>query len=349
MQQLSAPVRTRQPYLAGLDNLRGAAALAVCLFHLLAGALPARTLVPAVAAVARHGHLGVPVFFVVSGFIVPYSLAHYRGVRQFGQFLGRRLLRLGPPAWAAMLLVVAEWLTEQALTGHAPAGLTQLGAGQVLHNMLFTAPLAGYDGLLSVGWTLAVELQFYVLLGLLYPQLFGRRRPLGWFVGVFAALGLLAAAAGPLAARVGLLAQSPLFALGGLALLWQRGQLPRWAWLSGLAGFTALGLWLQGEGVTLAGLLAVLALVWPPRPLPGLRWLGRISYSLYLTHVPVGIAAEYGLHRLLHPDTAAGQLLVGLACVAAAVAGAAAFHRWVEQPCRVLAQTIFTARRTIRQ
>ena len=58
--------------LAVLDSLRGLAALAVCLFH-FAGRddfLPGTYL----QAASRQGYLGVVAFFVISGFVIPWSL-----------------------------------------------------------------------------------------------------------------------------------------------------------------------------------------------------------------------------------------------------------------------------------
>ena len=63
-----------------LDHLRGFAALAVCLFHLSfanSGFLPAGDPIRSVGA---FGYLGVEIFFVISGFVIPYSLS-LRGYR----------------------------------------------------------------------------------------------------------------------------------------------------------------------------------------------------------------------------------------------------------------------------
>ena len=57
--------------ITNLDLLRGLAALAVCIFHFdHDGALG----VPSVSRVLSYGYLGVQMFFVISGFIIPYSM-----------------------------------------------------------------------------------------------------------------------------------------------------------------------------------------------------------------------------------------------------------------------------------
>src|SRR5213076_2163439 len=95
-----APVRTRPGRLGhvpGLDGLRGAAVLAVTLFH-----FPTARFVPG-------GWVGVDVFFVLSGFLITALLLERRG-EPLRAFYRRRLRRLGPAAaafvacWAVLAL-----------------------------------------------------------------------------------------------------------------------------------------------------------------------------------------------------------------------------------------------------
>ena len=80
-----------------LDCLRGIAAFAVLWFHLTNGNLG--FLPPGVLkSSGAFGWLGVEVFFVISGFILPYALqrAGYHSA-DFFQFVWKRILRLDPP------------------------------------------------------------------------------------------------------------------------------------------------------------------------------------------------------------------------------------------------------------
>lgn len=66
--------RATLPYLPGLDNLRALAALGVCTYHFVAGLLPEREQVVFIQELFSQVYLGIYIFFVVSGYVLPYSL-----------------------------------------------------------------------------------------------------------------------------------------------------------------------------------------------------------------------------------------------------------------------------------
>ena len=65
---------------------------------------------------------------------------------------------------------------------------------------------------------------------------------------------------------------------------------------------------------------------------PALQWLGKVSYSLYLVHVPVALALAHALRDAL-PAPAIAALTVVLALPAAAV-----FYKAVERPSLLLSR-----------
>src|ERR1035438_4700620 len=97
--------RTRRR-LGTIDCLRSVAALSVAWFHftVASGILHSGGLYYS----GLYGWVGVEMFFVISGFIIPYSLygAGYRN-RDFGLFLIKRIARLDPPYFADILLCIA--------------------------------------------------------------------------------------------------------------------------------------------------------------------------------------------------------------------------------------------------
>src|SRR5258707_14126470 len=89
-----------------LDILRGVAALWVFTYHF--PFYTAESVNPTLLKFFHLGHLGVPMFFVISGYCL---MASARTVRRRNEtvtsFLFRRMLRIYPPFWCSVLVVVA--------------------------------------------------------------------------------------------------------------------------------------------------------------------------------------------------------------------------------------------------
>lgn len=89
--------------IALLDHLRGLAAIRVAWFHITSGTSGW------LVASGHWGWLGVELFFVISGFVIPYSLAGsarpFR-ISDFPAFLFRRIVRLEPPYLASIALTI---------------------------------------------------------------------------------------------------------------------------------------------------------------------------------------------------------------------------------------------------
>ncbi|MCA1630587.1 MAG: acyltransferase [Acidobacteria bacterium] len=168
-----------------LDFLRGVAALAVVFHHFF------RVLEPgALRSASFYGQLGVQVFFVISGFIIPYSL--YRGgytLRNYGTFVLKRVIRLDPPYVVTVVLIILLGV----LSWYVPFQkdqVFQVTLPQVLLHFAYVNVFFGYPWLSDVFWTLAIEFQYYLLIGLAFPLVFSRDARVRLLS--FAALGSLA-------------------------------------------------------------------------------------------------------------------------------------------------------------
>ena len=160
-------------HIARLDVLRAVSFLAVYLFHLTMHFqrtnLPFQGLFRDYSLWPREilfllplgfGWIGVAFFFVLSGFCIHYATLHRQEKFRTKDFYGRRLLRIYP-AYIVVVLActaLAPWLRYR-----------YFNAGQVIAHILMVhnflkATSFGLDGVL---WSLAVEMQFY----LLYPVL----------------------------------------------------------------------------------------------------------------------------------------------------------------------------------
>jgi peptidoglycan/LPS O-acetylase OafA/YrhL len=329
-------VKSTEQHLGILDLLRGLAAVSVVVFHFTGGALPKLQFLP-LSHLFSWGYMGVEVFFVISGFVIPYSLwrVGYSST-DLVPYLRKRILRICPPAYLSLLLLVLQWGIVDYFIQHNHSRLHALTWLQVLDNLTFIAPFTKSAWLNGVFWTLAIEFQFYLVVGLLYRLLYRTN------VVVFLGLSLLLHSVQylPGLPTDNFFRFSLFFALGGAALLHRHRSMSTQHFLLLSAGFTGLlafhfSLWpaLFGLGTTL-----LIAFVRVQHSV--FQWLGSISYSLYLTHFMTGAAAEFLLVRLLHPHTGAMIALSIAACLVIAVIGAYGFYRFVEQPFHKLAQRL---------
>jgi len=160
-------------FIPQIDGLRFYAVVAVLVFH-CSGYLstPARNPQAAaaastwVAALARSGHSGVELFFVISGFVLglPFARAAAGGGPPVSlrRYFLRRLTRLEPPYIINMLLLsaVLVGLGKVAFDELLPHLLASLA---YCHNLVYGEG----SSINFVAWSLEIEVQFYVLAPLL--------------------------------------------------------------------------------------------------------------------------------------------------------------------------------------
>jgi exopolysaccharide production protein ExoZ len=253
-----------------IQYLRGVAALMVVAFH----AIVSRWNAPHVEDLA----LGVDIFFVISGYIM---MATTRTMRP-REFAYKRLVRIVPMYW----LMTAVLLAAVGIHFFRHAVVTP---GNVTKSLLFI-PYIGQEGvfpLLGPGWTLNVEMFFYLIFtaALLLPY----RLRLPTVGALFVTMVVVGAFVHMTTPALWLYTRPRLleFVIGmALAQFWRmRGQ---WGLIMVVAGFATL---LFGEpygGIIGAGLIVAGALAAEPSvPSRALLWLGDISYSLYLSHLLV--------------------------------------------------------------
>lgn len=280
------------------------------------------------------GHVGVDVFFVISGFIMTRLAMEAPSA---GSFLARRFLRVAPIYWLLSIpWVFIDW-SEGKLTWGATAATFAFWPAA---NAQLSSPIA------LIGWTLCYEAAFYVSVA--GAKWIGRFGPLaicaGWGVAFAAWLagsrGAAAFLGSPLMLEFGLgvlVALRPIkprpwmgsaVLLAGLGAVLATGALS----LGPLFGVTNPGLTLAIARVSLLGPVS-LAIFWGGLQLePWLagRWewavgLGDASFALYLIHplVLFGLLAVWPKDASLIFVPVAAALCVGAGLIV---------HRWLEQP-----------------
>jgi peptidoglycan/LPS O-acetylase OafA/YrhL len=147
-----------------LDALRGIAVLTVFLQHCLERMLYFKALhglTPLVEGIflagCNFGRLGVALFFIISGYVVPFS---FKGAQPVRGFVISRFFRLYPAYWLSILLMLIVDSVRE------PERLPSVA--NLLANITMFQQFLGQEDIIGSYWTLAIELMFYILCALLF-------------------------------------------------------------------------------------------------------------------------------------------------------------------------------------
>lgn len=321
---MSERARPEFPY---LDGLRGTAAMLVVLYHafLFTGHTgDGRESMPVWGEIIGIGYIGVPIFIVLSGYVLMLPVATTPDLKYRGgtwRFVKRRARRILPPYYAALLFALAliaifpvmRSPADTAWDSKLPVSWESVAAHLFMVQDMSPSWFFKINGPL---WSVAVEWQIYFLMALLLLPLW-RRVPAmpivgaltlltfvpvvvgvgaflhPWFVALFAA-GMWAA---QLTVRereprgVGALAIALGVAAVGAMVVSKPLGLPHEALIEMTVGLALAATLLWVGRREIAGSPSALVAPFRARPM---MFLGLISYSVYLFHSPL-----LGLFNLL--------------------------------------------------
>lgn len=330
-----------------MDGLRFVAAISVVGFHLTARTSPGwggdvPTSLESVGRWAAFGELGVPLFFVISGFVLLMTAWD----KKLPSFVASRVGRLFPAYWAGVAVSVVIgmflWPEGQTWLGRLVTKPIALLNGTMVQSA-FNAPVL--DG---PAWTLWYELRFYFLIALLMLVGINRRRVLA-FATLWPIVGALANVSENKLLITFLMPDFSCYFAGGMLLyLIYRDGHDLGTWL--LVGFQAvIGVYgnlpaykaATGQYVTwgrsptllavaIVGCFAAVAFVTlTPMARRRYRWmtpLGALTYPLYLIHENLG---WYTIHLT---NGRVGPWGAVLAALTVCLVGAIGIHVLVERP-----------------
>lgn len=320
-----------------IDALRGLAALAVVLHHLNAIMFfePGAGL-QAWVRLTAYGYLGVPVFFVVSGYCIGLTWSRSPGIADFSR---RRFRRIYPAYLASVVLVLLIAVAWKVVTGINDVTILPQSPGHVTATLLLlTEPATMLPTVNWVYWSLTNEVFYYLVLGLLLLAPAGQARG-GCLLATHASLLLVELTGRNFrGSALFFVDHWDVFALGICAflLVQRRPEAKGFVALSGV--HLALQAWQGRSGLyQIVGLATVILVILPqahrfPAACRPFAAVGRISYSLYLVHVPIG---AYVFMRLVGPHLDGSTLRLAAsqsAGLALVLVAATFFHRWFEQP-----------------
>jgi peptidoglycan/LPS O-acetylase OafA/YrhL len=273
-----------------------------------------------------NGSYGVDIFFIISGFIMPLSIRRLSSSAETASvFLKRRLERVVPLYWI--------WTTSKVAFHFLGRSREPFGPPWHVVASYFFLPAISSTGeknpLLTVGWTLQMEMMFYLLIAFSLWM--------GWRLRVFMpiTLGLLASLyfVSPLDRTALDLSRHPLYLefLCGLVLayLFNQRRLKIPAPVAGIVLVSSFILLMTSYAGYLRGVLAFLIVASGLALEPFIRsyiprlllFLGDASYSIYLSHVTfVKYAVKaYVLFPTYHGPLLAAAVGLLLGCTAGAI------------------------------
>ncbi|KRC52115.1 hypothetical protein ASE16_03445 [Leifsonia sp. Root227] len=308
------------------------------------------------------------IFFVLSGFVLTLPLlTHKQTVRSVLAYYGRRILRLYIPVWGAVAfaLLLAVVIPRDPTMGsswmatHVPPTVSA-----VWHDLVLVLGTSNLDSPL---WSLTWEVWFSLLLPVMFVLLKVARVHDWWLGGIALMIALSAISRFPAVLDAlpqawltgGMLQYLPVFGIGmilasrrdTIAELAQRVR----AWWPVVAAtllllispsliptgptYTPVAALLAAVSLVGVGGVVVLALESPlakrlqSKPV---QWAGTRSFSIYLIHEPILVAAAL----LTRANGWLPWLFVALAAIPVILVAAEGFYRAVERPSMLLSQRV---------
>ncbi len=362
------PFMVPQRYLA-LEGLRGVAALCVVFYHV---AWPTHF---SGLQLTQNAYLAVDFFFILSGFVIAANYANRIGdARALGAFLTKRFFRLYPLHFVILVALVAletvKWVYVGNGASEVPPFTGPNSPALLIENLLMLQGLGLEDrlGWNPPAWSVGSEFFVYLLFG--WVALTGAVRR-GWKVTAACAASLVAYLAIAVTmhtldvtfglGRVRCIAG---FTIGVVIWLYSPKDWPMATVVALVAAIlSAIVMAFLGGGAAVMVIPLFIALVaalqydrgsvarvLSARPT---QFLGRISYSIYLTHMPIIYVFTIILKRVAHVPSHAGphrQILaiaspwVGdllfAAVIAAVLATSWVTYSLVEEPARLFGRRV---------
>ncbi len=329
----AAAAGTHNKDIVSIQALRGIAALLVVLSHCFPLDKYPETNI--LRYISLRGGIGVHIFFIISGYIIPYSMYKNKyQIKNIGVFFAKRTVRIEPPYIVSIILILLfAWLS--AWSPWSQSSMTyKPDWWNIMGHLCYLNAFTKQPWLSPVYWTLALEFMFYIILALFYPLLTSARKAvlLTTFF-IFLSLSFTR----DLLPYYLLERHTVFFSLGIALFLFhiKKINLIEYAVLTISCFIVCFNLYAPlFSFVALASLLFIHFVSWIPKIL----WaLGTISYSLYLTHAIVASRFEALFARLIPGLPTSVKFTLGLL---GCIAFAAVFYYIIERPFQKISKNI---------
>ena len=266
-----------------IDLLRFFAASWVALFH-FNSYVPFRS--NWYRIIVHEGKLGVPLFFVISGYCINYATNHADGP---WTFFVKRIFRIYPTYWFSIMVVLFSLFCYRLYYGGNPVHLPKTLSAILATISLFTDPLAKVTPVNIVYWTLTYEIFFYLTIFIVL--FFPKKHHVYWLIIITASVLIL-----PLHNYwlLFFLQYWPSFCLGVVTYKLLHDHKSQLFAKSVLLLLCLIALSFKSVELkyTITCIISALLIMYnhyKPIRENVLSRFGDYSYSIYLLHVPVGI------------------------------------------------------------
>jgi len=260
--------------------MRAFAAVSVTIFHLSLGNQALLVNKSVFTTITSFGYLGVEIFFILSGYVICYSLPPNYNYFNIKSFLAKRVVRIYPAYLISILLVVilnsiSHYITD--IENH-------LSIIDLFANIFFLTNLGLGNYLNVVYWTLGLEIQFYLLIAISFMYIKNTYKV------VFYLIILLILSSLPKINNMDIIFPNlSVFAIGIITFFYKKKQLISLKVFFLLSTITLLHIYIfLGTAVLLASSICFLILLFWTKINAVIKFFSNISFSLYLTHVTIG-------------------------------------------------------------
>jgi peptidoglycan/LPS O-acetylase OafA/YrhL len=288
---------------------------------------------PLLPYIHEVGYAAVVIFFTISGFVIPWWLfnCQYK-INDYGRFVGRRMLRIEPPFVVALGLAILY--TYVRTTSQYYNGVeTFPTVKQVLLHLGYLIPFVeGEHWIRASYWTLAIECQWYLSMGLLFPLFFSKNR----VVRISTYLLILIPC---FFINKYLFQFFPILLMGSLLCSFVSGAISKKEYIIISLIYLCYLFFMAGTVAAVSSLVIIpMLLLFAGYNNPKLNVIGNMSYSIYLMHSLSGTALiNYFSHIVTNPFL---KIMVVFAGILFTLITSYIFYRILEKPAHKISLKI---------
>jgi peptidoglycan/LPS O-acetylase OafA/YrhL len=288
---------------------------------------------PLLPYIHEVGYAAVVIFFTISGFVIPWWLfnCQYK-INDYGRFVGRRMLRIEPPFVVALGLAILY--TYVRTTSQYYNGVeTFPTVKQVLLHLGYLIPFVeGEHWIRASYWTLAIECQWYLSMGLLFPLFFSKNR----VVRISTYLLILIPC---FFINKYLFQFFPILLMGSLLCSFVSGTISKKEYIIISLIYLCYLFFMAGTVAAVSSLVIIpMLLLFAGYNNPKLNVIGNMSYSIYLMHSLSGTALiNYFSHIVTNPFL---KIMVVFAGILFTLITSYIFYRILEKPAHKISLKI---------